>query len=52
MGMGVGGGGWGGQIPLQAGLKIKNNSINILPIVIREKEQLSRLNTRPYVREI
>ena len=32
--------------------KIKNNSINILPIVIWEKEQHSRLNTRPYVREI
>ena len=32
--------------------RIKNNSINILPIVIKEKEQHSRLNTRPYVQGI
>ena len=45
-------GGGVGRFRSKQDRKIQNNSINILPIVIREKEQHSRLNTRPYVREI
>ena len=40
----MGGGGWG------RGEQI--NSINILAIVIKEKEQHRRLNTGPSVREV
>ena len=47
-----GGGGRGDRFRSKQDRKIKNNSINILPIVIDEKEQHSRLNTQPYVRYV
>ena len=48
----MGEGGGGSRFRPKQNRKIKNNSINILPIVIDEKEQHSRLNTQPYVRYV